>query len=325
MKGFNNGRHDEKSVAKSLTADMRRSARRLYEQMRKALLTEEEASRKRARFETLEQKQKYAADMQIVDKLGADFRGEISYKRLGNKRVRVGNSKELTREHGILRKTRKVLKRSAETGDVYLGLHEKRTWRSVSSHFYAEDGTLRAKHVKYKDGRFEEKWERDENGLLIRTQYVNRNRLFQSISERLSAPYRSGAENRLFRELTRQKGSTQETFERDDKGNLELIGRKRLGFSKTLTKTADRQTSRTTIRKLGGAFSKSYSSLLDKEGNELGRDISSHRRLLNKRSAVYDDASGQLKSTKHTFGKIYKSETAYLNSDVKKSQKRYWA
>ncbi|MBO9126486.1 MULTISPECIES: virA/G regulated protein [Rhizobium] len=312
----------KKSVAKSLTADMRRSAKRLSEQTRKALLTEEEATRTLARFETPDQKRKYAADMQIIDKLDAGFRGEISYKMLGNKRLRVDSPDELTREHGILRKTKKVLKRNAETGDIYLGLHEKKTWRSVSSHLYAEDGTLRAKLVKYKHGRFEEKWERDENGLLIRTRHVNRNRLFQPISEKVSAPYRSGPENRVFRELTRQKGSKQEIFERDDKGNLELVGSKRLGFSKNLTKAADRQTSRTTIRKLGGAFSKSYSSLLDKEGNELGRDISSHRRLFNKRSAVYDDASGQLKSTKHTFGKIYKSETAYLNADVKKVSKK---
>ncbi|QCJ00993.1 virA/G regulated protein [Agrobacterium larrymoorei] len=312
----------KKIVTKSLTADMRRSAKRLHEQMLKAWLTEEEASRKRAPFETPQQKRKYSADMQIVDRLDPGFRGEISYKMLGNKRIRVDSPEELTRMHGILRKTTKVLKRNAETGDVYLALHKKKTWSSVSSHLYAEDGTLRAKHVKYKDGRFEEKWERDENGLLIRTKYVNRNRLFHPISEKVSEPYRAGTENRLFRELTRQKGAKQETFERDDKGNLELIGSKRLGFSKNSTKAADRQTSRTKIRKLGGAFSKSYRSLLDKEGNELGRDISSHRRLFNKRSAVYDDASGQLTSTKHTFGKIYKSETAYLNEDVKQISKK---
>nr|WP_172691237.1 virA/G regulated protein [Agrobacterium radiobacter]ASK48931.1 virA/G regulated protein [Agrobacterium radiobacter] len=312
----------KKSVAKSLTADMRRSAKRLSKQMRKASLTEEEATRNLARLETPDQKRKYVADMQTIDKLEDGFRGEISYKMLGNKQLRVDSPKELTREHGIIRKTRKVLKRNAETGNVYLGLHEKKTWRSVSSHLYAEDGTLRAKHVKYKDGRFEEKWERDENGLLFRTQFVNRNRLFQPISEKVSTPYRSGPENRLFRELTRRKGSKQETFERDEKGNLELIGSKRLGFSKNSTKAVDRQTSQTTIRKLGGAFSKSYRSLLDTEGNELGRDISSHRRLFNKRSAVYDEASGQLTSTKHTFGKIYKSETAYLNADIKKVSKK---
>ncbi|WP_425964481.1 hypothetical protein [Rhizobium nepotum] len=47
-----------------------------------------------------------------------------------------------------------------------------------------------------------------------------------------------------------------------------------------------------------------------------------HLWLFNKRSAVYDEASGQLTSTKHTFGKIYKSETAYLNADIKKVSKK---
>ncbi|NKF15418.1 virA/G regulated protein, partial [Rhizobium sp. BUS002] len=78
--------------------------------------------------------------------------------------------------------------------------------------------------------------------------------------------------------LTRQVGSRRETFERDDKGGLELVGYKRPGFSRNTTKSEDRHTSQTKIRKLGGTFSKSYRSLLDKEGNEVGRDILSHRR-----------------------------------------------
>lgn len=72
----------KKSVAKSLTADMRRSAKRLSKQMRKASLTEEEATRNLARLETPDQKRKYVADMQTIDKLEDGFRGEISYKML---------------------------------------------------------------------------------------------------------------------------------------------------------------------------------------------------------------------------------------------------
>lgn len=141
----------------------------------------------------------------------------------------------------------------------------------------------------------------------------------------MTAPYRSGRENRLYRKLTRQVGSKRETFERDDKGNLELIARKGLGFSKNSTKSEDHNTSYTKIRKLGGTFSKSYRSLLDKEGNELGRDILSHRRLFNKRSAIYDDATGELKGTKHTFGKLYKNEAEYLSDQVIKVSKKYLA
>ncbi|MVA64232.1 virA/G regulated protein [Agrobacterium vitis] len=316
----------KKTVAKSLTADARRATRRLREQMRNALLSEEKAMRRRGRLEVPQTKQKYGADIRLVNKLGAGFRGEISYKLLGNKRLRVDNARELTREHGLIRKTRKVLKRDAETDGFYLSLHERKTWASVSRHQYAEDGTLLKKHIKHRDRRFEEKWERDENGTLIRTRYVDRGRLngklFQPVSEEMSAPYRGGPENRLYRKLTRQVGSNLKTFERDDKGNLELVSRKRLGFSKNSTKAEDRNTSYTKIRKLGGTFSKSYRSLLDKEGNELGRDILSHRRLFNKRSAIYDNATGQLKGTKHTFGKIYKSEASYIGDDLIKVSKK---
>lgn len=312
----------KKSFAKSLTADMRRSAQRVVEQMRKALITEEEALKRQARLESPDRKRKYAADMAIVDKLDVGFRGEIGYKILGNNRLRVDNHKELTREHGRLRKTKTVLKRNPVTQEVYLGLYERKSWLSVSSHLYAADGTLRMKHVKYKDGRFEEKWERDENGDLIRTRYANRGRLFQPVSEKMGAPYRSGPDDRLYRDLTRRNGFRRETFERDDHGNLERIGSNHVGFSKISVKAPNRQTSQTKIQKLGGAFNKSFRSLLDKEGNEMGRDILSHRRLYNKRSAVYDEATGQLKSAKHTFGKIYRSETEYLSAGLKKVSKK---
>ncbi|MBB2755616.1 UNVERIFIED_ORG: hypothetical protein GGI57_006362 [Rhizobium aethiopicum] len=316
----------KKTVTKSLTSDMRRATKRLYEQICKALLTEENAMRRQARLEMPKKKRKYTVDMEMVDKLDAGFRGEISYKIFGNKQLRIDRPKELTREHGIFEKTKKVLKRNAETGAVYLSLHEKKSWARVTSHQYAEDGTLRTKHVKYRDGRFEEKWERDETGSLVRTRYVNRGRLsgrlFRPVSEELSAPEPGGPENRLYRKLTRQVGSRRETFERDDKGGLELVGYKRPGFSRNTTKSEDRHTSQTKIRKLGGTFSKSYRSLLDKEGNEVGRDILSHRRMFNKRSAIYDESTKQLTSIKHTFGKIYKSESQYLSAEIKKVSKK---
>ncbi|RZN13697.1 hypothetical protein CWO90_44395 [Bradyrhizobium sp. Leo121] len=53
----------------------------------------------------------------------------------------------------------------------------------------------------------------------------------------------------------------------------------------------------------------SLTSLLDPQGNELGRNITSHRRLWNKRSATFDERTFQLPETKHTLGKLYKRET----------------
>ncbi|MCZ7448297.1 virA/G regulated protein [Rhizobium rhizogenes] len=320
----------KKNAVRSNKSDIRRSAKREFDQRHEGIRAEDEARTKRTQSNTLKKRKKYATDVQIVDKLDTDFRGEISYRLLGNKRLRVDSARELTRESSFLgMTTKKVLNLgTGKESSFYLSLHEAKTWRSVSRLQFAENGTLLAKHVKHRDGRFEEKWERDDAGSLIRTRYVDHRRLggglFQPVSEEMTGPYQKGSDGKAYRKLIRRKGSRRETFERDDKGKLTLIDSKSPGFvsSKQSTKAANLATSETKIQRLGGAFSKSYRSLLDKEGNELGRDISAHRRLLNKRSAVYDDVSGQLKSTKHTFGKIYKSETSYQHAVVKKVSKK---
>ncbi|NMV72360.1 hypothetical protein QOV31_005230 (plasmid) [Agrobacterium fabrum] len=317
---------NKKSLKESPTANTRHSDERLVDQLGQAYLAEREAGQRRARFEAPEALKKYASKLQVLDKLDADFRGAIANRPFGSEQLRIDNPGELTHQRGMLRKTKKVFVRDQTTGTLRLSHYERSGWTHIRRYHYDQRGMLSEKHVKSKGGDFEEKWERDENGELMRTRYVDRRtlagRALNPISEEIGTPYESGPDDRLYRVLRRREGSQQDTFERDDKGNLELIASKRTGFSMSSQKSADRQTSETSIHKLGAAFSKSYRSRLDKDGNELGRDVSTHRRLLNKRSAVYDEATGELKRSKHTFSKIYKAETTYLNADIKEVSKK---
>ncbi|MGI8398235.1 hypothetical protein ACRYWZ_17840 (plasmid) [Agrobacterium deltaense] len=317
---------NKRNPRKSSTAATHDSSEHLVEQLGKAYLAEREAQERRARLEEPSALKKYATKLQILNKLDADFRGVIAHKPFRSEQLRVDNNGELTHIRGLLKKKKKVFIRDQTTGALRLSHYERSGWSSVRSYDYDQNGMLSEKHVKSKGGDFEERWERDEKGELMRTRYVDRRRLtgrvLHPLTEEMGRPYESGAEKRLYRLLTRRDGIKHETLERDDKGNLELIASKRMGFSMSSRKAADRQISETSIRKLGGAFSKSYRSRLDKDGNELGRDVSTHRRLLNKRSAVYDDATGELKRSKHTFGKMYKAETTYLNADIKKISKK---
>ncbi|NTF91479.1 hypothetical protein G6L46_30390 [Agrobacterium rhizogenes] len=317
---------NKKSLKESPKADTRHSDERLVDQLGQAYLAEREAVERRARFEAPEALKKYASKLRVLNKLDADFLGEIANRPFGSEQLRVDNPGELTHQRGRLRKTKKVFVRDQATGALRLSHYERSGWTHIRRYQYDQGGMLSEKHVKSKGSAFEEKWERDENGELMRTRYVDRRRLtgqaLRPISEEIGTSYESGPENRPYRVLTRREGSDRKTFERDDKGNLELIASKRMGFSMSSQKAVDRQTSETSIRKLGGAFSKSYRSRLDKDGNELARDVSTHRRLLNKRSAVYDEATGELTHSKHTFGKIYKAETTYLNADIKEVSRK---
>ncbi|MBO9112517.1 MULTISPECIES: hypothetical protein [Rhizobium/Agrobacterium group] len=309
-----------KSLAVSLEEKLRADQLAL-EQSKRSALAEQRAAAIKMRSEDTLRKQPVFADPQLLANIDKGYRGEIRYKLLGNERIRIDQDQQLRHERGLLRKTTNVLKRKASSGELYLGTHMRKTWASVTTHKFGEDGSLRARHVKYKDGRYEERWERDEQGALIRTKYMNKGSigvgLGRTIVEEMSAPYRSGADQKLFRRIWRQSGSKKEIFERDDKGNLELLSRKRRWFSKEVLKTEDRRSALTVIRRFGGAISKTYRSLLDTEGNQIGREVVSHRRLFNKISANYDDQTGQLKSYKHTLGKLFKREALYLNEHVK--------
>ncbi|WFS26158.1 hypothetical protein [Rhizobium rhododendri] len=298
----------------------RRSAKRAFEQRQVALAVEQKAIDLRSRFETSGKQERYAADFRLMDRLDGPV-GEISYKRLGNKRLSVEKEGELTREHGIVRKIRTVFQRNLHSGAIDLKTYQRKGFRGSSSYVFDDNGKLQARQKKDLRGRVLEDWKR-EGGQMIRTRYVNKRRLgsalIRPVSEEMSAPYRSRADNRLYRKLTRRKGGKSETFERDDNGNLELVSSKSSFSSMRQIKAGDRKTSETYSRKLGGAFSKSHRSLLDHDGKEVARDILSHRRLFNKRSAVYDSNTGMLKRAKHSFGKLYKHEVDYINKDVKR-------
>jgi len=259
--------------------------------------------------------------MDLLARAGEGYRGEVAYNPLSNKKLKIEKEGELTRERGVFRKTRKVQKRD-DDGNVYVGRLEKESRRKKATYEFDANGELTGKSAERKDGSFEEKWERDENGELIRTKFST-SRLRDvgfgpAVSEEMSASFERAG--RKYRTLTRQKGSKKKVFERDGEGNLELIGRESGSFSKYTRKSRDGKTSQTDI-KHGSRFGKSYKSRLDADGKELSRDITSVRRLWNKHSAKYDDETGKMTSAKHTFGKLYESETTYGETHRYKARK----
>lgn len=269
------------------------------------------------RLEQPDKRIRYNKDMELLDQVGKEYRGEVAYSLLGNKKLKIDKEGELTRERSRLRafrgveRKKKVQKRDSD-GNLYIGRLEKDNRFRISSYDFDAKGELIAKSARDKDGRFEEKWERDENGELIRTKYSTsrfRDVGFRSpVSEEMSGSFERAGKQ--YRTLTRQRGARKNVFERDEKGNLELVGRESRNHSKYIAKAEDGKTSKTDIRHRG-KFGKSYQSRLDPEGNEIGRDITSIRRLWNKRSADYHPETGRMTRAKHTFGKFYKSETQF--------------
>ncbi|MGX5806057.1 virA/G regulated protein, partial [Bradyrhizobium sp. Arg314] len=285
----------------------------------RARLTERRASERIEGYSRANKQEKYTSDLDILDKVDEDTRGEVGYKLLGNRKLRIDNKGQLTRERGIILKTRKVIERSADTGASILRRFEKDSWRTKKTEEYDKDGQLRSKSVVRKDGRYKENWVRDEKGTLIRTSYFNNRwqdrRLFRPISEELSSADLNGR-----RILTRRQFASEKVFERNQDGNLELISRKGpLSFRHTRT-SADRKTSKTYVSYLGGLFSNSYQSRLDQNGDLLSKDILCRRTLWSKSSAEYDD-KGRITKATSTVWKLYGSESQYLGGEVKKVTK----
>jgi hypothetical protein len=275
------------------------------------------------KYDTDIRRGKYAKYFEKSDGVDPNYRKVFRKKFLSSKRLRFNATGELTRESGRFGTKREVLKRDAESGEEYLGRFEKESWRQKAGKPRKAQSWTRDKNGKilsgYKtraDGRFDERWELDEKGNPIRTKYFTKRkrdgRFFRSISEEMSGPYESGLNKRKYRTLTRKKGSNEKVYERDDDGNLELIARRRLGYSWASRKSKDRKTSTNSNEHLWGLFSKSYQLLLDENGNELARDIRARRRFLSKRSAVFDERTRLQTSSQHKVGKfLYKNDTDF--------------
>ncbi len=262
-------------------------------------------------------RERYAQDLGELQNLDSSFRGEIAYRPIGNKKLTVTAEGEITRERGAFSKTRKVT-RFGEDGGVYVARREKDSRRKTETLDFDESGKLQAKHVVGKDGSFEESWQRDEQGNLVRTNYFTSRkrdgRILRAVSEKMSDPFER--DGKVYRELTRTKGSKKEIFLRDESGKLELVER---ATPRSLTRTVpsrDHKTSKTDVVK-GKLFAESYVSRLDPNGQEIGRDTESLRRLFDKKSANYDKETGAMTAVKHTVGKLYKSNTTYVGDNRK--------
>ncbi|MFB9951877.1 hypothetical protein ACFFP0_23765 [Rhizobium puerariae] len=286
---------------------------------RKEALTEYAAEDQIARYQTVEKKERYTDDLELLKELKPGFRGEIDYKLIGNKTLSVTGEGEITRERGYRTKIRKVTRLDEETGEAYVARREKENGRKRETADYDRNGMLTSKFEERKNGRYREKWERDEAGNLMRTAYYS-NRLrdghLRAVKEEMTGPAKR-EDGKTYRLLTRTKGSKKKVFERDEAGKLKLVERTTRTSSMRVRKAPDGKSTKIEIEKANGLFSKSYKTRLDENGKEIGRDVTAHRRLLNKRSATYDKESGEMATAKHTVGKLYKSEATFAGEDFK--------
>lgn len=282
-------------------------------------LVEEGADEQIARYKTVKKESRYKDDLELLRELDPGFRGDIDYKLLGNKTLSVTGDGEITRERGYRTKTRKVTRLNAETGQAYVAKLQTENGRKKETSGFDRDGQLTEKRIERKDGRYSEKWERDEDGSLMRTAYQSsrwRDGNIRAVKEEMSGPLKR-EDGTTYRRLTRKKGSSEKVYERDRSGNLELVKRTTRMSSMLVRKASDGKRNDVEVKKANGLFAKSYRARLDEKGKEIGFDVTAHRRLLNKRSATYDEQSGKMTTAKHTVGKLYKSETAFAGGDVK--------
>lgn len=295
------------------------ATKRMEALARETAIVEHKAEEESARYNSGEKGGRYAKDLHLLDKVSDGFRGTIDYKLLGRKTLKITGENEITRERGYRTKVSKITQRDPLTGEAFVTRRETKTSRKKDAVEFDRDGQIVAKYARRTDGSFTENWQRDSNGDLLRVQYEDsrKRRVLGPVSEQLSDAAQA-ADGKIYRKLTRVKGASTRVFERDEKGKLELLERTGRLSSMRTDKSADRQTATTEKKKLGGLFFKSYSSRLDADGQEIARDVGTHRRLLNKRSATYDSATGKMDTTKHAVGNIYQSSTTYLDEDTKR-------
>jgi hypothetical protein len=284
-----------------------------------ALTTEVARSGERliAKYRNPAKLRRYAKDLEILENVPNDLRGEVDYRILGNRQLRIDKPGELTRERGLFSKTRKII-RSDESGVPIVSKIERNNSRKLRSLEFNEAGELTARRGARKNGSFKETWTRDSNGDLVRASYyTNRlrdGRLFRSISEELGEPDKNGN-----RQLVRRKGRNEKVFERSPDGNLVLIGRQSR-YSSTL-RSNDKKSATTRVWSLGGMVSKTYRARLDRRGNAISKDLLSRRRFLDKVTASYD-RHGALREVKHTVGKLYRTTTNCVDGDSKLVSRR---
>lgn len=271
-----------------------------------------EAVKEVNRYLTPSRQNEISKDLKALDDSPGE-KGEIDFRWRKKKTLtKNGDDNELTREWGRFRKVEDVVRRDAKGAEPRI--EQIKRFNEVSgaerAYKYADDGTHTETHKRRKDGRFEEKWELDEEGNLFRSKYTSKRKrdLGRTTTETVSEPY-IGFDGTTFRRLTVKKGSKTADYERDKDGKLRLLGKKSRTGSVEVHQDPNRLNDKVETKKYGGLLSKSYTIRKDEHGTEIGRDTNAKRKLLSKRTAVYDDDSGRLKEEKHSVaGGIYKSK-----------------
>ncbi|KSV64577.1 hypothetical protein N183_35005 [Sinorhizobium sp. Sb3] len=197
----------------------------------------------------------------------------------------------------------------------YLSYLEIANGADSQQYNFGRNGLTKAEVFK---GRFQATWEVNASGVLERTNYWSSRKrdghFFSVYSEEMSKPI-SGTDG--LRELktkrlpkTRLLGPKDKTYEVDKYGNRELVSRTTRFSSFEKTKAHDGLSSAFAKSKWSGLFSKSWESQFDERGKEIGKKITSHRRLLNERTAKFKE-DGSLQETEHNFGNLYSKKVVY--------------
>ncbi len=178
---------------------------------------------------------------------------------------------------------------------------------------FGKNGLTRA---RVKKAHFDATWEVNANGILERTAYSSSRKrdghLFSTYSEKLGKPIAGtdGLRKLVTKELPKVSllGPKEKIYEVDKYGNRERISRTTRFSSFEKTKAQDGLSS--AVAKSRWGFSKSWESQFDERGREIGRKITSNRRLLNERTAKFKE-DGSLQETEHNFGKLYSKKVVY--------------
>ncbi|KQU85447.1 hypothetical protein ASD00_32690 [Ensifer sp. Root31] len=255
-------------------------------------------------------------DEYLLAKYAPDEDKYVSRDSSGRNTARVTGDGEITREIGSRFGATEATAVSRYDGSSgYLSHLELNNGRALQTYDFDKKGLKKA-HVS--KANFEATWEVNARGVLERTNYWSgrkRDGHFLSFyQEEMSKPIAGTDGVRELRTRTLPKtqllGGKEKIYEVDKYGNRERIKRTTRLSSFEKRNAPDGLSSTVMKSRLGGLFSKTYESQFDQRGKEIGREITSHRRLLNERTAKLNE-DGSLRETEHKFGRFYSKKTVF--------------
>ncbi|WP_217577454.1 hypothetical protein [Mesorhizobium sp. GbtcB19] len=270
----------KRSAAGMNAANRRRADRRRQQLDQAALDVERDAARLWAKYEGDDDKQaRHAEDLKLLENVNwQNFDEPVVLARnrfLGNKSLVIERPGELKRQRGRLRTTTKITTAGEEPGASKLRMLQKggKGRQTRKTHRFDDKGKLTSRNISRKDGRFQEKWER-EDGKLVRTSFrSNRKRDGILVSAKMSKRGEDGS-----RSLTWREGALTEVFVHEADGKLTYVGQQNGRGTDYLVKSENGKTTTREIRNRNGKLEKAYTLRLAPDGETiLGEDLAFER------------------------------------------------